>query len=121
MQGQLDTTYLLTEWGIWQRYGHGVPRYLSPALAVIIQNVQQSAPLLPSISEELAMAVDGVVARLMQRDREAGEAVFVYFVHGVSFAALGRIMGISKTRGEMLVKSGMAWVDGALDRLDLAA
>lgn len=121
MRQQLDTIYLLTEWGIWQRSGQGIPRYLSPALAVIVQNVQQNGPLLCSISEEMAMTVDGVVARLMKRDREAGDAVFGYYVLGVSYAALGKIMGIPKTRAEMLHKSGVAWVDGALDRMQVAA
>lgn len=120
---QIDTTYLLTQWGIWLRYGDGLPRYVSPQYALMRDNVEQtsSAPV-AVISEDLCMTMDGIVARLMLRNREMGEALAIYYSWGVSYAALGKIMGIAKTRAESLVKSGEVWVDAVLDdRLAAAA
>lgn len=120
---QIDTIYLLTQWGIWLRYGDGIPRYVSPQYALMRDNVEQlsSAPV-AAISEDLCMTMDGIVARLMLRNREMGNALAIYYSWNVSYASLGRIMGIPKTRAESLVKSGEVWVDAVLDdRLATAA
>jgi hypothetical protein len=113
---QLDTHYLLTQWGIWLRYGDGIPRYVSPHFALIRDNIEQhsSAPV-ACISEDLCMMIDGIVARLRQRNAEMGHALVVYYGRDVSYAGLAKGMGISKTRAESLVKSAEQWVDGVLD------
>lgn len=113
---QIDTIYLLTQWGIWLRYGDGIPRYVSPQYALMRDNVEQvSYSPRAVISEDLCMTMDGIVARLMLRNQEMGDALAIYYSWGISYAALGRTMGISKTRAESLVKSGEVWVDAVLD------
>lgn len=113
---QLDTHYLLTQWGIWLRYGDGVPRYVSPHFALIRDNIEQhsSAPV-ASITEDLCMVVDGVVARLRLRNEEMGYALILYYGRDISYATLAKGMGVSKTRAESLVKSAEQWVDGVMD------
>jgi DNA-directed RNA polymerase specialized sigma24 family protein len=61
------------------------------------------------------MLVDGIAARLRHRNDEMGRALIYYYGRDISYATLGRIMQISKTRAESLVKSAEQWVDGALD------
>ncbi|MCY1455497.1 hypothetical protein D9M71_726350 [compost metagenome] len=61
------------------------------------------------------MMMDGIVARLKLRNEEMGTALIIYYSWGISYAALGKQMGISKTRAESLVKSAEVWVDGVLD------
>jgi len=116
MKKQLDTHYLLTQWGIWLRYGAGIPRYVSPHFALIRDNIEQhsSAPV-ACISDDLCMLVDGIAARLRHRNEEMGMALIYYYGRDISFASLGRLMNMPKTRAESLVKSAEQWVDGALD------
>lgn len=113
---QLDTYHLLTQWGIWLRYGDGIPRYVSPHYALMRDNIEQhsSAPVC-TISEDLCMMMDRVVARLRLRNKEMGDALVYRYAWGVSFAAIAKQLGISKPRAESLVKSAEQWIDGVLD------
>ena len=37
---QLDTEFMLQEWGVWLRVQSGVPHYVSPSLALMRDHVQ---------------------------------------------------------------------------------
>jgi hypothetical protein len=113
---QLDTYYLLTQWGIWLRYGDGIPRYVSPHFALMRDNVEQhsSAPV-ATISEDLCMMMDGIVARLKMRNDQMGMALIYRYAWGISFSAIAKGLGISKPRAESLVRSGEIWVEAIID------
>lgn len=120
---QLDTFYLLTQWGIWLRYGHGIPRYVSPHFALMRDNIEQlsNAPV-ATISEDLCMMIDGIVARLKVRNDAMGLALIYRYSWEKSFSAIGKELGIPKTRAESLVKSAEIWVEAIVDdRLETAA
>lgn len=111
----LDTEYLLQEYGVWLRVQAGVPRYVSPAYALLRDRVQTSGSLEPAISDELAMLMDRLVCRLFARYPDAGTAVWNYYRYqGMSFRQLGRLMGVSHVRASELVSVGRAWLDSAL-------
>jgi hypothetical protein len=113
---QLDIFHLLTQWGIWLRYGDGIPRYVSPHYALMRDNVEQhsSAPV-AMISEDLCMLVDGIVARLRHRNENMGKALIYRYAWGVSYSVIGRMLDVSKPRAESLVKSGELWVEAIID------
>lgn len=113
---QLDIYYLLTQWGIWLRYGDGIPRCVSPHYALMRDNVEQhsSAPV-AMISEDLCMLVDGIVARLRHRNEKMGDALIYRYAWGVSYSIIGRRLDVSKPRAESLVKSGELWVEAIID------
>jgi hypothetical protein len=113
---QLDTYHLLTQWGIWLRYGGGLPGYVSPHYALIRDNIEQhdERPCC-MITEDLCMLMDRIVARLIIRNNAMGKALVLFYGRDISYATLGRIMDIPKTRAESLVKSGEIWVDAVID------
>ena len=113
---QLDIHYLLTQWGIWLRYGDGVPRYVSPHYALMRDNVEQhsSAPT-AMISEDLCMLVDGIVARLRHRNEKMGQGLIYRYAWGISYSVIGKHLDVSKPRAESLVKSGELWVEAIID------
>jgi hypothetical protein len=120
---QLDTYHLLTQWGIWLRYGDGIPRYVSPHFALMRDNIEQhsTAPV-ATISEDLCMMMDGIVARLKLRNEQMGLALIYRYAWGISFSAIGKGLEISKPRAESLVRSGEIWVEAIIDdRLATAA
>ncbi|UCP00088.1 antitermination protein Q [Metapseudomonas lalkuanensis] len=115
-----DTEWMLEQWGWWRMNGAGVPRYVSPACAMMRDNVGSTVPI-GCITDELAMTIDGIVARLCKRDPQMGDCVWLYF--GAKWAAVkvGRQNGVSEAKARELIKSGVAWVDSRLEYLREAA
>lgn len=111
---KLDTDFLLQEWGAWLRVQTGMPRYVSPSFALLRDNVEQCSGVTPAISDDLAMLVDRLVARMGKRDPEMAQALWNYHRHAMNFRLLGRLMGVSHTKASQLVQAGRNWVDGAL-------
>lgn len=112
-----DTEYLLEQWGFWRMDGMGVPRYVSPAAALMSQAMPMSSPKAYCIADEVAVAIDRIVARLIARAPRAGD--FVWFYFGAKWAAL-RIareykIGEPKVREEL--KLAVGWIDCALEQL----
>lgn len=125
---KLDTEYMLQEWGVWLRVQSGVPRYVSPSLALMRDHVQVERGADPCITDELAMLIDSKVCRLFARYEEAGIALWNYYRHqGMSYRRLGLLMtqALGKTvthvRAQELVMIGAAWIDAAVCHYDEAA
>lgn len=116
-----DTEYMLEQWGLWRMSGMGVPRYVSPMLVLMRDNVQQSGGLSFCITDEMAMRVDGCVAKLAQRDMQMGDFVWLYFGAKWPAMRIGREYGMSEAKARELVKAGVAWIDGRLERMAEAA
>lgn len=123
-----DTEYMLEQWGSWRMSGMGVPRYVSPSFAIMRDNVEQVGGVSFCITDELAMLVDGCVARLVFRESQhkaigptMGDCVWLYF--GAKWPALrvARHFGVSEAKAREIIRSGVAWVDSRLDALMDAA
>lgn len=125
-----DTEWMLEQWGWWRMSGMGVPRYVSPMFAIMRDNVEQMGGVSFSITDEVAMAVDGCVARLIAKEKRRpvkqgeatmGECLWLYFGAKWPAARVGKHHKISEAKARELIRSGVAWVDCALDNLREAA
>lgn len=117
-----DTEWLLEQWGFWRMDGMGVPRYVSPLYALIRDNVPCEGGVKEySLTDDLALVVDGAVARLINRDDQMGNFIWLYF--GAKWPALriGRENGIGEAKAREIIKAGVAWIDCALERIREAA
>lgn len=123
-----DTEYMLEQWGSWRMSGMGVPRYVSPMMVIMRDNVEQVCGITFCITDELAMMVDGCVARLIEREKgrcnggpTMGDCIWLYF--GAKWPAMrvGRHYGISEAKARELIKAGVAWIDGRLEMMIEAA
>lgn len=122
-----DTEWLLEQWGWWRMSGMGVPRYVSPMFALMRDNVEQMGGVSFSVTDELAMTVDGCVARLIARERGRaqgplmGDCLWLYF--GAKWPAMrvGKQFGVSEAKARELIRAGVAWVDSALESMREAA
>ncbi|HBO3137243.1 TPA: hypothetical protein L4Q96_002816 [Pseudomonas aeruginosa] len=113
---QLDTAYLLIQWGVWLRVQAGTPRYISPQWALMRGNMQCNSGPSPDISDDLALVIDRHISRLYLRYPEAGTALWNYYRYaGMTYRKLGRLMGIHHNQAEKLVSIGFGWLDGCLD------
>ena len=108
-----DTEYLLEQWGWWRMDGAGVPSYTSPAYA-LMRNHLPSAAKSFSITDELAMAVDGAVARLCRRDQQMGDILWLYYGAKWPMVRVGKYFGLSEGKTRELARAASAWVDCVL-------
>ncbi|MGA4634537.1 antiterminator Q family protein [Pseudomonas solani] len=112
-----DTEYLLEQWGYWRMDGMGVPGCVSQMAVVMSLRNPMGSTKCYRITDELAQAVDQALARLVVRDRQMGDFVWLYF--GAKWPALriAREYSLGEAKVRELVKAGVAWIDCALERM----
>lgn len=115
-----DTEYMLEQWGWWRMDGMGVPSYVSPAWA-LMRDVTPSAAKSYAITDELACMVDGIVARLCRRDQQMGEFIWLYFGAKWPAKRIGTKHHMSEASARQLIKTGVGWIDCAIERIREAA
>ncbi|KFE51116.1 antiterminator Q family protein [Pseudomonas syringae] len=116
-----DTEYLLEQWGSWRMSGMGVPRYVSQLGAVMDQFNPTPSSQTYVITDDVALIVDGTLARLTAREQQMGDFVWYYF--GAKWPAnrIARANNMSERKAWELIKAGVAWIDGNMDRSANAA
>ncbi|BCA28355.1 hypothetical protein [Pseudomonas phage PotUPM1] len=105
-----DTEEMLEQWGLWVVQGSGVP-----SCAVVGYRPT------PMITDDEALLLDRLIARLGKRYPECGEVILRYYTSGLPLDQLSRKMGFSKEKTRGLWKAGVAWLDGALEHRREAA
>lgn len=115
-----DTEQMLEQWGFWRMNGMGVPSYASPMWS-IMRNVMPSVSKSYSITDELACAVDGAVARLCKRDQQMGDMIWLYYGAKWPAVRVGRHYQVSEMKARELIKAGVAWIDCVLENIREAA
>ncbi len=123
-----DTEWMLEQWGWWRMSGQGIPRYVSPSFALMRDNIEQNTGPSAYITDELAMTIDGCVARLSRREseRKTGSPLMsdcLWLYYGAKWPAMrvGREFGVSEAKARELIKCGVAWVDSQLESMREAA
>lgn len=112
-----DTEYLLEQWGFWRMDGMGVPGYVSPAAALMTQAMPMSNPRAYRITDEVAVAIDRILARLIARAPRAGD--FVWFYFGAKWPAqrIARQYEIGEAKVREELKLAVGWIDCDLEQL----
>lgn len=117
-----DTAYMLEQWGWWRMDGMGVPQYVCPLYALMRDNIPSVGGAKQYvITDDLALAVDGAVGRLIRRNAQMGGFIWLYF--GAKWPALriAREHGIGEAKARELINTGVAWIDCALEHMREAA
>ena len=77
--------WYLEQWGIWQRIGNALPRYISPSYVLMSDNMQRSRNTLsPLITDDECLVVDRLIAQMAIRDETKARAVFLFYAHGLA-------------------------------------
>ncbi len=117
-----DTEYLLEQWGWWRMDGMGVPSYVSPLYALIRDNTPGEGGIKQYVlTDEVALVVDGAVARLTKRDQLMGNFIWLYFGSKWPALRIAREAGIGEAKAREVIKAGVAWIDCALEEIREAA
>ncbi|SDS20692.1 hypothetical protein SAMN05216421_1098 [Halopseudomonas xinjiangensis] len=116
-----DAENLLQNWGRWVWYQAGVPTYTSPLYALMRDNVAQTSAPTPAITDDEAMLVDSIVARMWRRDAQMGDCVRVYYCTGRSMHSVGILLGLPRLKVRELLVAGRAYVEACLDMAVVAA
>jgi len=110
--GFTDTIWLLEQWARWSRINPS-PSLRLPSITPYRRLLGSTLPS-PVISDEMAMQVDGAVARLVQRDSETGHALVLYYFNGGNVSGVARNLRKPRWRVDVLIRAGTSWLDGAL-------
>ncbi len=116
-----DTEYLLEQWGSWRMSGMGVPRYVSPLAALMNQCCPVPSALTYVITDDAAMVVDSILARLIKRNQQMGDFIWWYFGAKWTMVRIGEAHKMSERSAREVVRQGVAWIDSALENFREAA
>jgi hypothetical protein len=116
-----DTEYLLEQWGSWRMSGMGVPRYVSPLAALMNHCSPEPSSLTYVITDDAAMVVDSILARLIKRNQQMGDFIWWYFGAKWTMVRIGEANKMSERSAREVVRQGVAWVDSALEHFREAA
>lgn len=116
-----DTEYLLEQWGSWRMSGMGVPRYVSPLAALKNHCCPEPSTMSYVITDDAAMVVDSIIARLIKRNQQMGEFIWWYFGAKWTMVRIGEAHKMSERSAREVVRQGVAWVDAALETFREAA
>jgi len=129
MSKTISTSYLLLQWSYWIRVKAGIPGYTSPMWALMRDNVQQSSPPDPNISDEMAGMIDAMIARMYCLKPVQATALWNSYRYNLSNHALGRMLTehfpqegkITHVKAGQLVSLGYEWIDSGLLHMTEAA
>ena len=116
-----DAEDLLENWGRWVWQQTGVPRYVSPSLALMRDNVEMEGAPAPVITDDEALMIDSIVARMWRRDQQMADCVRIYYCTGRTMHGVGVMLGINRKKVAELLLSGRVYVDACIDMLAAAA
>lgn len=119
--GRRSAEDLLENWGRWVWVGAGVPSYVSPSLALMRDNVEMEGAPAPLITDDEAMTIDSIVARMWRRDHQMADCIRIYYCTGRTMHGVGVVMGLHRKKVAELLLAGRTYVDACLDMLSVAA
>ena len=103
---------LLEHWGRWVVLGSGVSCCAS----------KENDLATPMITDDQALMIDALVGRLRNRYPESGNVIISYYTsRDMALMAVGKKLGYGEEKTRQLWKSGVAWIDGALESRRQAA
>ena len=113
LETERTTAYVLEQWGIWskERLNIGYSR-VSP---MWIGRLKPSQHREPDILDAEAVLIDSLLARLEHRDSVMGQVTIDFYRHGCNVSETARRFNLNRKRVDVLVSSGTAWIDAALD------
>lgn len=107
---------LLEQWGKWVWQKTGVPRYVSPMLALMRDHVPSTHAPDAAISDEDAETVSAIVARLKRGHPRASDCLHSYYKDGKTMQQIGREMALNRHQVRELLIAGQWYVQAELDR-----
>ncbi|QJD58184.1 hypothetical protein HG264_04255 [Pseudomonas sp. gcc21] len=112
-----DAENLLENWGRWVWQQSGVPGYTSPLHALMRDNVATESTPAAAITDDEALMIDAIVARMWRRDPQMADCLRIYYCTGRTMHAVGRMLGLSRLKARELLIAGRAYVEANIDVL----
>ncbi|VVP61754.1 hypothetical protein PS870_06435 [Pseudomonas fluorescens] len=112
-----DTEWLLEQWGSWRSDGMGAPRYVSPSYG----SAAVGGGMEYTLTDDEALVIDGAVAKLIRRNQQMGDFVWLYFGAKWTMVRIGESARISERSAREIIKGGVGFIDGYLHGMSEAA
>jgi hypothetical protein len=103
---------MLEQWGKWAYHGRGLVIYY-PSIEPFARMAGSKTPE-PCITDAEGMLIDRIVAELIKRHPQEGEAVAIYHLNAGSFRRLGKLTHVDDKTAARRYQAGTMWIDGRL-------
>lgn len=110
-----ETSKLLMRWAVWARQDQQALGF--PSLAPFVVEPSKTPE---SLSDDQAGPIDAAVAQLIKRNEETGRAIYIYFFSGCNISHTARSLDMDRRKANVLVQSGIAWIDAILSLSEAA-
>ncbi|BBP51229.1 hypothetical protein PHLH3_08550 [Pseudomonas sp. St386] len=111
-----DAEELLTQWGRWSRQQVGMPRCTSPSYVLMRDNVEQIGGLpAADITDDEAVLVDRIIARMSQRYPKTAECVVIFYRSDRTLAEVGRIVGEPRLKVREYLIAAKGYVEAYME------
>lgn len=111
-----DAEELLTQWGRWSRQQVGMPRCTSPSYVLMRDNVEQMDCLpAANITDEDAVLVDQIIAKMSRRYPKAAECVTIFYRSDRTLEEVGRLVGESRMKVREYLIAAKGYVEAYLE------
>lgn len=120
-------TDLLEQWGIWVHQHTGVPRHVSPMLAIMRRHAPSVHGSDAAITDDDAMEVSAILARLRSRGEllspryrgvDMYDLIYDRYALCLSLEAVASEMKINRQQARDMQTSAEGYVQAALDMID---
>lgn len=110
-----STDILVQQWSYWAHSNPGKLGY--PRLSAFASLMKAKPRPALVISDDTALLVDELIARLCRRNENMGQALVAYHFCNRNISRASRVLGYDRRVMTNLVSSGTAWIDGALEHM----
>lgn len=105
-----ETEFLLSQWALWSRFNTGKAK--GYPTRSIFEEPRHHDDLV--ITDDEAMIIDQIVAKLSQKDQQIGYATSIFFFYRQNLTKTAERLDTSRRTAKMWITAGIAWIDGVL-------
>ncbi|BCE02937.1 antiterminator Q family protein [Marinicellulosiphila megalodicopiae] len=108
-----ETIVLLEQWAIWAKQNKGLNINWQSVSATA--GPQESDHRDTTISDDLALIIDGLMGKLIKRNPKLGNVLYWYYLSEGNASKVARVMGLNRKEIASIARSGEVWFDLALE------
>lgn len=113
LETERTTAYVLEQWGIWSKERLNIG--YSAVSPMWIGKLKPSQRITPDITDAEAVLIDSLLARLESKDPIMGQVTIYFYRNGCNVTHTAEQYRLNRKRVDVLVGSGTAWMDAALE------
>ncbi len=110
--------WLLEQWGAWSRFD-GVDKLSNCSSVMFVGLVAPKPSTCIIISDDKAMAIDGVILQLKQKNPDAYKVIIMRYYYNMTTSSISKRLEFGRPKVQMLEEVGRAYIEGVLQNVTI--